>query len=88
MLIRGSLCQVMSILARQPKKPKQEAVKLDPRFDLRRITKSKEEVDVCPNTIRAYASEGLRLYRCGRCLFYSVTELEHFIRTRSQMEAA
>ena len=49
-------------------------------FDLVRLSKSKKSVDVCPNTIRAYAREGLNLYRRGKAVFFSRAELESFIR--------
>lgn len=58
-------------------------------FDLVRLTKSKRTVDLSSNTIRAYAREGLNLYRKGRAVFFSRTELEAFIRkTCAQKEAA
>jgi len=49
-------------------------------FDLVRLTKAKRLVDLSPNTIRAYAREGLSLYRKGRAVFFSRAELENFIR--------
>ena len=49
-------------------------------FDLARLSKSKATVDVSPNTIRAYAKEGLALYRKGKAVFFSKTELEHFLK--------
>ena len=49
-------------------------------FDLVRLTKSKRTVDLAPNTIRAYAREGLSLYRKGRAVFFSRSELESFLR--------
>jgi hypothetical protein len=52
-------------------------------FDLIRLSRSKQAADICPNTIRAYAREGLSLYRSGRAVFFSLRELEFFIRTRS-----
>jgi hypothetical protein len=52
-------------------------------FDLVRLTKSKKEVDLASNTIRAYAREGLSLYRKGRAVFFSRAELEQFIRNTS-----
>ena len=45
-----------------------------------RLTKSKEAVDLAPNTIRAYAKKGLRLYRVGKAVFFHTGELEAFIR--------
>ena len=57
-------------------------------FDLVRLSKSKAIVDVSPNTIRAYAKQGLRLFRCGKPVFFSKTELEHFIRSKSTTVAA
>lgn len=51
-------------------------------FDLFRLTKSKKEVDLAPNTIRAYATQGLRTYRIGRACFVSRVELAEFIRNK------
>lgn len=48
-------------------------------FDLVRLTKAKETVDFCPNTIRAYAREGLPLYRKGKAVFFSKAELASFL---------
>jgi len=45
-----------------------------------RLTKSKDVVDLCSNTIRDYATRGLRLYRCGKAVFFSKAELAEFIR--------
>jgi hypothetical protein len=52
-------------------------------FDLVRLSHSKEAVDICSNTIRAFNREGLALYRKGRAVFFSINELEMFIKTRS-----
>jgi hypothetical protein len=49
-------------------------------FDLFRLTKSKEVVDVCPNTLRAFFKQGLASYRNGKCVFVSKSELNSFIR--------
>jgi hypothetical protein len=49
-------------------------------FDLARLSKSKKAVDLHPNTIRAYALQGLPLYRRGKAVFYSKAELIAFIR--------
>jgi hypothetical protein len=49
-------------------------------FDLFRLSKSKEIVDVCPNTLRSYQAEGLRFYRVGKAVFISRAELAAFIR--------
>lgn len=51
-------------------------------FDLFRLSKSKKEVDLAPNTIRAYAGQGLRTYRVGRACFVSRAELAEFIRNK------
>lgn len=52
-------------------------------FDLFRLSKSKSVVDVCPNTIRTWANEGLNIYRCGKAIFVSKLETEAFIRARA-----
>jgi hypothetical protein len=49
-------------------------------FDLFRLSKSKDVVDVCPNTLRAYFKLGLPFYQRGKAIFISKTELAHFIR--------
>lgn len=49
-------------------------------FDLFRLSKSKETVDVCSNTLRAYHAEGLPFYRNGKAVFISKMELAAFIR--------
>jgi hypothetical protein len=54
-------------------------------FEMQRLTRSKETVDICPNTIRSYATQGLRLYRVGKAVFFSKTELEQFIRTKGSL---
>jgi hypothetical protein len=48
-------------------------------FDLGRISKSKREVDLSPNTIRAYAGHGLRLHKVGKAVFFSRSELSALI---------
>jgi len=50
-------------------------------FDLFRLSKSKEAVDVCSNTLRAYHTDGLPFYRRGKAVFISRAELSAFIRT-------
>jgi hypothetical protein len=49
-------------------------------FDLFRLSKAKEVVDVCPNTLRAYHRAGLPFYRQGKAIFISKCELGAFIR--------
>jgi hypothetical protein len=49
-------------------------------FELFRLSKSKDVVDVCSNTLRAYNKQGLPFYRQGRAIFVSKAELAHFIR--------
>jgi hypothetical protein len=55
----------------------------DTSFEMVRLTKSKSACDVCPNTVRAYAKEGLPLYRLGRAVFFSRAELAEHIRSRA-----
>lgn len=52
-------------------------------FDLFRLSKSKEVVDVCSNTLRAYFRAGLPFYRRGKAIFISKTELAQFIRAKA-----
>jgi hypothetical protein len=54
-----------------------------PSWDLCRIGRAKEIVDLCPNTIRAYARRGLQIYNCGKVTLFSVRELEAFVRSRT-----
>lgn len=54
-------------------------------FDMVRLSKSKERVDLSPNTVRAYAKNGLRLYRHGKSVFFSQAELCGYIRAKSQV---
>jgi hypothetical protein len=51
-------------------------------FDLFRLTRSKEVVDLDPDTIREYSKQGLNLYtpKGGRAVFVSKAELEAFIK--------
>ncbi len=48
-------------------------------FDLFRLSKSKEVVDVCPNTVREYNRQGLPFYHRGKAIFVSKIELAQFI---------
>lgn len=57
-----------------------------PDFDLFRLSKSKQAVDLGPNTIRGYAKRGLKIYVCGGCSFVSKTELADFIRRESEVQ--
>jgi hypothetical protein len=54
----------------------------DVNFDMVRLSKSKQAVDLAPNTIRALAEKGLRLYRHGKMVFFSRTELVALIRSK------
>lgn len=48
-------------------------------FDLFRLSKSKEVVDLAPNTLRAYNRDGLPFYRKGKTVFISKAELTAYI---------
>jgi hypothetical protein len=52
-------------------------------FDLFRLSKSKDTVDICSNTLRSYFKQGLAHYRQGKAVFVSRAELQAFI-TRGQ----
>lgn len=52
----------------------------DSSFDLVRLSRSKAAVDICSNTIRAYAKQGLPIYRRGKAAFFSKAELIDFLR--------
>ena len=60
-----------------------------PGFDFFRLTKAKDEVDICPNTLRKYNRSGLRFYqvRGDRCVYVSKSELAQFIRQGSEVAA-
>jgi hypothetical protein len=49
-------------------------------FDLFRLSKAKEAVDICSNTLRSYNRDGLPFYRRGKAVFISKIELEQFLR--------
>lgn len=49
-----------------------------------RLSKSKERVDLSPNTIRAYSRNGLRLYHHGKSVFFSQLELCGYIRAKCE----
>ena len=49
-------------------------------FDLFRLSKSKQVVDVSSNTLRAYNRQGLPFHRQGKVVFVSRRELDEFIR--------
>ena len=48
-------------------------------WELCRISHAKREVDLAPNTIRAYGKLGLRLHRVGKVVFFSRSELTNLI---------
>lgn len=50
-------------------------------FDLFRVSAGKREVDITPNTLRAYMKRGLPAYRQGKAVFISKIELSNFIKT-------
>ena len=58
-------------------------------FDLFRVSKAKETVDICPNTIRKYNRSGLRIYKIkgDRCAYVSRNELANFITTNAEVAA-
>lgn len=55
-------------------------------FDLCRLSVSKAEVDLAPNTLRKFNSEGLPFYRMGKAVFFSRAELISFIRSRATVQ--
>ncbi len=55
------------------------------KFGFFRLSKSKLAVDVCPNTLRAYNSQGLPFYKIGKSVFVNYTELESFIRQKNEL---
>jgi hypothetical protein len=57
---------------------------VEPPFDLVRLSKSKQSVDLCSNTIRAFFTQGLPCYPLGKMRFFSRAELAEFIKNRAQ----
>jgi len=55
-------------------------------FDLFRLSKAKEVVGLCYNTLRKFNAEGLPFYRAGKAVFVSKAELAAFIRAKSAKE--
>lgn len=55
-------------------------------FDLVRLSKSKKEVDLSPNTIRAYFQRGLPYYKMGKAIFFSRIQLHQFITTQGAVK--
>jgi hypothetical protein len=49
-------------------------------FEMFRISRSKEIVDLCPNSLRKFHKQGLAFYKRGKSVFISKTELAAFIR--------
>lgn len=56
------------------------------KFGFFRLSKSKLVVDVCPNTLRAYNSQGLPFYKVGKSVFVNYAELESFIRQKNELK--
>ena len=50
-------------------------------WDLVRLSKSKQHVDLCSNTLREYNRAGLPFYRRGKAVFFSKIELAAFLRS-------
>jgi hypothetical protein len=57
-------------------------------FDLFRLSKAKETVGVCANTLRLYNKQGLPFYRQGKVVFVSKSDLDAFIRARPVVASA
>lgn len=53
------------------------------KFDLVRITRTKQEIGICPNQIRKMATRGLKIYGEGRMRFVSRREVARFIRQQT-----
>lgn len=57
-------------------------------FDLFRLSKSKDVVDVCSNTLRSYFKQGLPCYNRGKAVYVSKAELAAFIRQQPRRTKA
>ena len=49
-------------------------------FDLFRLSRAKEVVDISPNTLRKFNGDGLQFYRRGSAVFVSKADLSMFLR--------
>jgi len=56
-------------------------------FPLFRISHSKAEVGLSPNTVRALIADGLASYKRGKMLFVSKDELAAFITSKHRVAA-
>jgi hypothetical protein len=63
---------------------KNETKTPEPKFDFFRLSCSKDRVDLCSNTLRHYNTQGLKFYKIGKSIFVSYSELEQFIRDKSE----
>ena len=79
-MFSGIVCATNARMRTKLRKADQERALPDSNFDLCRLSRAKAIVDVSPNTIRAYAKDGLNIYRRGKAAFFSKTELAAFIR--------
>jgi hypothetical protein len=52
-------------------------------FEMFRLSRSKQTVDICPNTLRSWHAAGLKFYRIGKAVFISRAELAAFIRGKA-----
>jgi hypothetical protein len=57
-----------------------QAQSTDTGFEMVKISKAKETVDLCSNTIRSFFRQGLPKYQRGKSIFFSKSELAAFIR--------
>ena len=79
--LRKQLARALSMVTENPHVGEMKPT--DPGFDLFRLSKSKQVVDVSANTLRSYNREGLPFYRQGKAIFISKAEVAAFIRFRS-----
>lgn len=61
-----------------------------PKSDLFKLTRSSDEVGLCPNTLRTLFRKGLPHYRLGRLVLVSRSEVESFVKSgyRSQVSVS
>jgi hypothetical protein len=57
-------------------------------YDLFRVSRSKKEVDISPNTLRTYMKAGLPAYRMGKACFVSRSQLQQFIFANAGKQSA
>lgn len=77
--MKESLKDIIKSLRELDRKAAKTAIAVEGEFDLFRLSKSKEIVDICSNTLRGYFRQGLPHYKHGKAVYVSKRELQIFI---------